>query len=163
MELKEAFLKVVRDNYANFDGRARRKEYWMFFLSYMIVYLAIIIVAAILSSISSTLGGLVYGILSLASLAILVPSLAVAVRRLHDTNKSGWFLLLTLIPLAGFYVIYLLVIEGDRGPNEYGEDPKGGENSGNPFTNNNPFGQVGNNNPFGNQNNENTPPPPPSL
>ena len=164
MELKEAFLKVVRDNYANFNGRARRKEYWMFVLSYMIVYIAIIIIGAILSSISSTLGSLIYGILSLAGLAILIPSLAVAVRRLHDTNKSGWFLLLSLIPFVGFYVLYLLVIEGDKGSSEYGEDPKGTENSGNPFTNNNPFGQANsNNNPFGKQNNENTPPPPPSL
>lgn len=155
MELKDNFLKVVKDNYANFDGRARRKEYWQFVLAYFVAYLALYVVAFILTKISGALGGLVFGIIGLASLGLLIPNIAVGVRRLHDTNKSGWFLLLAFIPLANLYLLYLMIIEGDKGPNQYGEDPKAAENGGNPFpTNNNPFGHVTSNNPFGNSNNE---------
>ena len=82
MELKEAFLKVVRDNYANFEGRARRKEYWMYILSIFVLYLALGIVGGILSIISDTLAMLVYGLFSLLALALIIPGLAVTVRRL---------------------------------------------------------------------------------
>lgn len=121
------FLDIIKNKYADFNGRARRAEYWKYILVYLIIYVAIAIVGGILGQIASFLGSIFYLILSLLSLAVLVPSLAVAVRRLHDTNKSGWFLLLSFIPLVGFYVIYLLVIEGDKGDNQYGPDPKAGE------------------------------------
>jgi uncharacterized membrane protein YhaH (DUF805 family) len=125
MELKEAFLKVVRDNYANFEGRARRKEYWMFMLAQFVLFLALSIVGGIFYAISSTLGGLIFGIISLLSLALIIPGLAVTVRRLHDTNKSGWFILVSLIPfVGGLYLLYLEILEGDKGPNQYGPDPK---------------------------------------
>lgn len=138
MELKEAFLKVVRDNYANFEGRARRKEYWMFMLAQFVLFLALSIVGGIFYAISSTLGGLIFGIISLLSLALIIPGLAVTVRRLHDTNKSGWFILVSLIPfVGGLYLLYLEILEGDKGPNQYGPDPKALENATNhPFTQN---------------------------
>lgn len=124
-DLKSIFLKVVKDNYANFEGRARRREYWMFILAYFIIYFAVAIVAAILSSISGTLGSIVYGLLSLGALAVLVPSLAVGVRRLHDIGKSGWFLLVGLIPLVGaIWLIILLATDGTPGENQYGKNPK---------------------------------------
>lgn len=143
----EWFLKVVKENYANFDGRARRKEFWMFALGYALIYIAFFVVAAILSAISSTLGMLVYGLLSLASLALLIPYLAVAVRRLHDTGNPTWYIVFTFIPLVNLYFLYLMIKEGDVGPNEFGPDPKAEDQKpfgnfpprpNNPFTNTNP-------------------------
>ena len=112
----EWYAAVLR-KYADFSGRARRKEYWMFAL----ISLVIGVVLALLSSYSSV-AGLFSGVYSLA---ILVPSLAVGVRRLHDTDRSGWTLLLALIPLVGaVIVIVFLCQEGEEGGNEYGLDPK---------------------------------------
>ncbi|MGE8291182.1 MAG: DUF805 domain-containing protein [Sphingobacterium sp.] len=143
MEIKDWFLKVVRDNYANFNGRARRKEYWMFFLANVLIGVVFGILGRI-TSVFTFVSGLI-------SLALLIPSIAVAVRRLHDTNKSGWFLLLALIPFVNFYLIYLLIIEGDKGSNEYGPDPKAEENGSNhPFNQSqDPFGSSQPKDPFG--------------
>jgi uncharacterized membrane protein YhaH (DUF805 family) len=102
------YLKVLQ-NYATFSGRARRKEYWMFFLFNMIVSIVINIIAM---AIEFELLG------SLYSLAVLVPGIAVGVRRMHDVGKSGWFL---LIPIYNFI---LACTDGVQGDNEYGTDPK---------------------------------------
>ena len=104
------YLMVLK-NYAGFDGRARRKEYWMFTLFTTIV-------SVILSTIGQTMD--IKFLDSIYSLAVLLPSIAVGVRRMHDTNHSGWFI---LIP---FYNLYLACINGDAGENKYGADPKGG-------------------------------------
>ena len=118
----EWFLKVVRDNYANFNGRARRKEYWMFALFQLIIVYGILgIGMALESGVISGLGGLI-------ALALIIPGIAVSVRRMHDVGKSGWILLIALIPLAGLYILYLSVLDGDAGDNEYGPNPKGGSN-----------------------------------
>ncbi len=123
-EFKNNFLNVVQNNYVNFNGRARRKEYWQYIAVYIVLTIIVSIIAQILGVIG-TVGAMIGGLLSaVLGLGLLLPSLGVAVRRLHDTNKSGWFLLLGLIPLVQFYLIYLLVIEGDKGANQYGEDPK---------------------------------------
>lgn len=107
----EWYKKVVFENYANFDGRARRKEYWMFFLANMIISFGL---AFVLGLISPTLGLAV----NVYSLAVLIPSIAVGIRRMHDVGKSGWFI---LIPI---YNLILACTEGDKGANEYGPDPK---------------------------------------
>jgi len=120
----EWFLKVVKENYANFDGRARRKEYWMYTLCVVVINFVIGFVAGFLGFFSEWMGSLVMMLSYLVTLGLLLPSLAVGARRLHDTGKSGWWLLLSPIPFVNFYLIYLLVIEGDRGPNEFGPDPK---------------------------------------
>jgi len=135
----EWFLKVVKENYANFDGRARRKEYWMYTLCVVAINFAIGFVSGILGFVSESMGSLVMAISYVVSLALLVPSLAVGARRLHDTGKSGWFLLLGFIPIVNFYLLYLLVIEGDQGPNEFGTDPKEGENGFPAALENSPF------------------------
>lgn len=117
------YLKVVRDNYANFNGRARREEYWMFVLFNLLFIMAI----ALFSGSMAELTGIeaFFGIYVLYLLGIIIPSLAVAVRRLHDTNKSGWFYLVSLIPLiGGIWLLILFVTPGDQGPNQYGPDPK---------------------------------------
>lgn len=123
-EIKNIFLNVVKNNFANFNGRARRREYWMFQLAVVIIFLALSIVAGILGAVADFLGMIAGLVVTVAFLGILVPSIALAVRRLHDTNKSGWLLLIALIPFGGFYLLYLYITEGDKGANQFGEDPK---------------------------------------
>ena len=117
------YLKVVKDNYANFNGRARRKEYWMFILFNMLIYLTLQIVVGMISPEATLVA------VGLYALAVLVPSIAVAVRRLHDTGKSGWWYFIALIPLIGqIWLLVLFVTDGNKGANEFGEDPKADEN-----------------------------------
>lgn len=124
-DLKNIFLSVVKDNFANFNGRARRREYWMFQLATFIVYIILGIIVGILGAIADILGTIGGILLFVAILGLIVPNIAVLVRRLHDINKSGWYYFVSLIPLVGgFYLLYLLVTEGDKGANQYGEDPK---------------------------------------
>ncbi len=105
------FTNAIQNHYADFNGRARRSEYWYFFLFNMIGSIVIGIIA----------GAIKFPILSsIYSVALLLPAIAVGVRRMHDVGKSGWFL---IIP---FYNFYLAVSEGTAGSNEYGADPKGG-------------------------------------
>ncbi|MFV0541479.1 MAG: DUF805 domain-containing protein [Aestuariibaculum sp.] len=115
------YLKVIKQ-YADFNGRARRQEYWMFVLFNIIFAVAAIILDMLIGV--ATEGG--FGIFYiLYVLFALLPGLAVTVRRLHDTGKSGWMLLLGLIPLVGpIWLFVLYVTEGDKGSNEYGPDPK---------------------------------------
>ncbi|RAP74928.1 DUF805 domain-containing protein [Paenibacillus montanisoli] len=111
----EWYLKVL-NNYVVFEGRARRKEYWMFVLFNVIISL-------VLSGLARMLG--MSWISSIYSLAVLLPGLAVAVRRLHDTNRSGWWLLINFVPLIGFIIfIVFMCLEGDPGDNQYGPNPK---------------------------------------
>jgi uncharacterized membrane protein YhaH (DUF805 family) len=119
----ESYKKVVFGNYANFNGRARREEFWFYNLAGLIISIVLMIidqVSGLTFGVAKTgILGLVYG------LAVFLPGFAVSVRRLHDINKSGWLLLIILIPLIG--AIWLLVLfckEGDQGRNGYGEDPK---------------------------------------
>ncbi len=105
------FVKVLK-NYATFEGRARRSEYWYFVLFSIIISIALIFVDGALGS-EIGIVGLVF------SLGTLIPSIAVAVRRMHDVGKSGWYI---LIPI---YNLILACTNGQTGSNEYGEDPKG--------------------------------------
>jgi len=116
------YLAVVK-NYAGFSGRARRKEYWMFALFNMIF----IIVAMILDNILGlTVGELPYGVFYfLYALDVLIPGLAVSVRRLHDVGKSGWMILIALIPIVGaIWLLVLMVTDSNPGENQYGANPK---------------------------------------
>ena len=116
------YLKVLQ-NYANFNGRARRKEYWMFTLFNTIFAIAASIFDNILGLANDLTG---YGpIYVIYTLAMLIPGLAVAVRRLHDIGKSGWMLFIALIPLIGpIWLLVLLATDSNAGSNEYGENPK---------------------------------------
>ncbi len=110
------YLAVLK-NYAGFSGRARRTEYWMFALINFII-VAVLDVIGIVIKAGTLLGG-VYGLL------VLIPSLAVGIRRLHDTGRSGWWLLIGLIPLIGTIIlIVFMATEGQPGDNEYGPNPK---------------------------------------
>ncbi|MFJ1808329.1 MULTISPECIES: DUF805 domain-containing protein [unclassified Streptomyces] len=109
------YLDVLK-KYAVFGGRARRQEYWMFTLFSVIISIVLAIIDAV---IGSSILGIVY------SLAVLLPSLGVAVRRLHDTSRSGWWILIALIPLVGAIVLLVfLASEGKQEPNQYGPNPK---------------------------------------
>ncbi len=119
--------------YADFSGRSRRKEYWMFILFVVLVTVALSLVLPIIGLSGGEegslfgAGGAVLIILLLFYLALLIPSIAVQVRRFHDQDKSGWFVLLNLIPyIGGIIVLVFMCLEGTRGPNRYGPDPKGG-------------------------------------
>lgn len=121
------YLKVLKQ-YADFEGRARRTEYWMFALFNVIFT----IIAAVLDNILGLkfTPEIPYGfIYAIYSLAMLIPSLAVGVRRLHDVDKSGWFLLISFIPfIGGIWLLILFCTEGTPGRNQYGFNPKEGNN-----------------------------------
>ena len=116
------YLEVLK-KYAVFSGRARRKEYWFFVLFNIIIGLVLGFIDGVIGSASAEAGvGLLYGIYTLA---ILIPSIAVGVRRLHDTDRSGWWLLIGLIPLIGAIVLLVFMVQGGKpGANQYGADPK---------------------------------------
>lgn len=120
------YLKVLK-NYAVFSGRARRKEYWMFALFQLIFALAAMAIDNIIGT-TFKIGeqSIPYGyVYMIYTLALLIPALAVAVRRLHDVGKSGWFLLICLIPIIGvIWLLVLLVTDSKPGDNEYGPNPK---------------------------------------
>ena len=123
----EWYIKVMRDNYANFSGRARRKEYWMYVLVQSIIMIGLMILDSVLGLDFELQGiSLGYGYLYLIGLIVhFIPSLAVLVRRLHDVGKSGWFYFIFLIPIIG--IIWLLVLyctEGQKQDNKWGPDPK---------------------------------------
>jgi len=112
----EWYLKVVRDNYVNFNGRASRQEYWMFFL-FNLIFLFIAI------SVDGYLG---LGFLTiLYYLAVFFPTIAVMVRRLHDIGNSGWWILISLIPFIGsIWLIVLLCTDSNPNENDYGPSLK---------------------------------------
>lgn len=110
------YLKVL-SNYVGFSGRARRQEYWMFVLINVIISIVLGILDAIMGT-NSLLNGLY-------SLAVLLPSLAVTVRRLHDTGKSGWWLLISLIPIIGAIILLVFTcLDSEPEENQYGPNPK---------------------------------------
>jgi uncharacterized membrane protein YhaH (DUF805 family) len=112
------FLEALK-KYAVFSGRARRKEYWMYALFVGIIY----IVLAIIVGVSKSSAGI--AILGVFYLAILLPSLAVGVRRLHDIGKSGWWLLFGIVPLVGGITLLIFsCMDSQPGPNQYGPNPK---------------------------------------
>lgn len=117
--------------YADFSGRSRRKEYWMFCLFYSLALLATVLVIGMGAAISAPaerpgpLGYLGFALMMLVILALLVPSLAVQVRRFHDMDKSGWFVLLNCIPyVGGFIVLIMMMLDGTLGPNRFGDAVK---------------------------------------
>ena len=118
----EWFIYALR-RYSNFTGRSRRREFWMYTLFYILLSIGATFLDNLFGFIS--LGDTYGPISSLYAVIMLLPSIAVAIRRLHDIGKSGWTLLLGLIPVIG--TIWLLIYflrEGTYGPNKYGPSPK---------------------------------------
>jgi uncharacterized membrane protein YhaH (DUF805 family) len=116
----ESYLKVLK-SYAVFSGRARRREYWMFALVSVLVVIALVFVD-VAGHLRLGDAGLLSG---LYLLAIIVPSIAVVVRRLHDTDRSGWWALISLVPMIGVFLLAaLLATSGTPGTNRFGPSPK---------------------------------------
>ena len=111
------YFEVLK-KYAVFDGRAHRTEFWLFFLfSFIISFFLGVIVGLV---------GSLWFITTLYALAVLIPGLAVSVRRLHDTNRSGWWILTGLVPILGWIALLIFYLEDSRpGANQYGLNPKG--------------------------------------
>lgn len=125
MDMRQA-VELFFKRYTDFQGRSRRSEYWWPYLAFFIIGIAFQILIMALSGIPAIamILGLAYFVFSLA---LLIPGLAVSFRRLHDLDKSAWFLLIALIPLiGGLYLLYLFCQPGTVGPNQYGPDPKQG-------------------------------------
>ena len=111
------YLDVLKNKYALFSGRARRMEYWMFTLFNVIISFALGFIEGILGG--PGILGLIYG------LAVLIPGIAVTIRRLHDTDRSGWWLLIIFVPIIGALVLLVfMILEGTPGENQYGPNPK---------------------------------------
>ena len=123
----------VLKNFGNFSGRARRKEYWMFALINFIISIILGVIDGLINTKFQIGPGQSMGIIQLIySLVVLIPGLAVSVRRLHDINKSGWMLLIAFIPLVGaIWLLVLFATNGTTGENNYGPDPKAEEGSSN--------------------------------
>jgi uncharacterized membrane protein YhaH (DUF805 family) len=127
------YVKALKQ-YVDFSGRARRREYWMFVLVNVVIVIVLSVIDTLLGTggFRATAGGGSFyaanslGLLSgLYTLAVLLPSIAVTVRRLHDTDRSGWWILLGFIPIIGGIILLVFyVLEGTRGPNRFGPDPK---------------------------------------
>lgn len=117
------YLDVLK-KYAVFGGRARRKEYWFFVLFNFIFAVVLAFIDGMIGTFDPETG---YGVLSgIYGLVVIIPGIAVTIRRLHDTDRSGWWLLILFIPLIGaIWLLVLMVIDGTPGENQYGPDPKG--------------------------------------
>lgn len=113
----EWYLKCLKQHYFDFNGRARRKEYWMFTLVNVVITIALCTVLALISE-------KLIGVANLYSLAVMLPGIGVTVRRLHDIGKSGWMFLIAFVPLVNLYLIYLLCQDSQSGSNAYGVNPK---------------------------------------
>ncbi len=112
----EWYLQAMR-SWNNFEGRARRTEYWM----YVLFYCLMCFVSAILSTIIGSLGSIMFGIVIVIHI---IPGLAVAVRRLHDSGNSGWWLLISLVPLVGTIVLLVFYCQDSVPGNKWGPNPK---------------------------------------
>ena len=127
MDFMTAVKKVLQENYLNFEGRARRSEFWWFQLfvivGYIVVGVLFGVLGAVLGDTGATIGSLLYAVFGLG---VLLPALAVSVRRLHDIDKSGWWLLIDLVPLVGpILLIVWFCSAGTAGQNKFGSDPVG--------------------------------------
>ncbi|MDD1783619.1 DUF805 domain-containing protein [Enterovibrio sp. ZSDZ35] len=112
----EYFIGALK-KYADFTGRARRKEYWMFILCYALLYVAFVVIDLITG---------IELLTAVYSIALLIPSLSIAARRLHDTGRSGWWQLIALIPVIGWIILIVFLAQDSHDDNKYGANPKAG-------------------------------------
>lgn len=109
------YLDVLK-KYAVFDGRARRMEFWMFALFNFIIAVILVIIEGVLG---------IFGLSALYGLAVLLPCIGVSIRRLHDTDRSGWWLLIGFVPAIGAIVLLVFyLLDGTPGDNRFGSNPK---------------------------------------
>lgn len=117
VSFREAVTRALKENYCNFEGRASRSEYWWFCLFQVILGCVVSVLFSFSQTLYLTMSGVV-------NLALLLPSLGLSVRRLHDTNHSGWWLLIGLVPFIGLIVLLVWFIQdSEHHPNQYGPEP----------------------------------------
>ena len=118
-----SWFLMAPKKYAQFDGRSQRSEYWFFALFYILFGIAATLIDMGTGSYAPQTG---FGIVSvLLAIGLFIPSLSVSVRRLHDTNRSGWWLLICLIPLVGaIWILVLMILDSSPGTNRFGVNPK---------------------------------------
>ncbi len=116
------YLQALK-KFADFSGRARRKEYWFFFLFNLLVSIVLAVIDLTVGTYSASSG---LGLLStIYGLGVLIPSIAVGVRRLHDINRTGWWILIAFVPIIGIIILLIFaLLPGTEGANDYGPDPK---------------------------------------
>jgi len=107
--------------YADFSGRARRREYWFFILSYLLILIGM---SALAVAGGHRISGLIDIVAVLFILAMFIPSWSVTVRRLHDTDRSGWWALISFVPLLGLILLVFMVLDSQAGENRFGPNPK---------------------------------------
>jgi len=109
------FIDALK-KYAEFNGRARRKEYWMFYLMYIVVVIVATIIDTAIIQLPATIIIVVLG--------LIIPTLSITVRRLHDTGRSGWMFFISFVPVVGGLVFLIFMLQDSREDNEYGPNPK---------------------------------------
>jgi len=114
------YLMVALQKYATFSGRSRRAEYWSFTLANIIIAVVLYGLGAMMDS---SIGSIIYMCYAVATI---IPGIAVTIRRLHDSGRSGWYFLIALIPLINLIMIYFMLVDSQPGSNEYGPNPKTG-------------------------------------
>ncbi len=127
MSFAEAVTIVLRHKYATFSGRARRCEYWWFYLAELLAIGVVWIVLGLIAYLtegSEAVGGIAGLAILVIYLALLVPSTAVLVRRLHDTGRTGWWFWISLLPFGVLVLLVFLVLDSEPGSNRYGPNPK---------------------------------------
>jgi uncharacterized membrane protein YhaH (DUF805 family) len=119
------WMKMPLTRYADFNGRSRRMEYWMFVVGIIVAMIVTTVIDGVLGMTGMVFG--VYGPLTtLLLLGVFIPSIACAVRRFHDQDKTGWLVLMAFIPLVNLVFLVFMFLEGTKGDNQYGPDPKAG-------------------------------------
>ncbi len=113
-------FKLGMSNFANFSGRTTRREYWMFILFLIIFYLVFAFVFGLIVGLLGIGSGFIELFINLIGLVFFLPSISACVRRLHDVNKSGWFVLLSIVPIVSFYILYLNCQESHSATNKWG-------------------------------------------
>lgn len=121
---QDYFVDTIKNRYAKFEGRASRSEYWYFQLFSIIMMLIAGILAGVLGSLSETLAFIPLVLIVIGALALMIPAIALTVRRLHDSDKSGWLILVGFIPAVGGIIsLVFMCLESTPGDNQYGPNP----------------------------------------
>jgi len=120
----EWYLKVLK-NFTDFNGRARRKEYWMYTFINIVILITLMIISFIAIGIDKNIGMFFLILPFLYTLVVFIPTVAVVIRRLHDINQSGLWYLITFIPLGSIILLVFMCMDSTIGPNQYGPNPKG--------------------------------------
>lgn len=126
MGFAEAVKTAIFQRYADFQGRSRRSEYWYFLLFNFLLSFGGQLLVGIAAAMVPALGGIIGILLLIVSLGLLIPGIAITIRRLHDLDKSGWWILIFLIPLVNLIMMLVWFTQkGSEGDNQFGPDPTG--------------------------------------